>query len=338
MIYIKGNWSGVCARVVICVLLVAASAGSLAARAPATRVWIDTDAACVPRLATDVDDCWALALILNDPALEVVGISTVFGNRNRAPTVGEMETFIAAATRPGRSRTAMRIFAGANGPVGDRHHPNMAADAIISELDRRSLTILALGPLTNIAAILARRPDLSDRIDAIIAVAGQRSGERFYPGESAIFHVHDMNFRKDVQAFETVLERGARMTLVPYAAGRQITIGKSELTRLQNTPGPSRWLANISQQWFAFWQRSFGVNGFFPFDLVAAARLALPDNVTCRQTRARIVYRRGLFVVRHTLEVDAGTGRNVIYCDKVKPELAENLFSRIQSGFPQFSL
>lgn len=331
------NWRGVLRRLTILTLLAPALAVSLQAREAAKRVWIDTDAACVPKLATDPDDCWALALILNDPRVEVVGISTVFGNRSRAPSVEEMETFIVAASRTKRSQHPMRIVEGASGPSDDRQSPNSAVDALISELNKGPLTILALGPLTNIAATMTRRPDLSDRIVTVVAVAGQRSGERFYPGESKIFHVHDMNFRKDVQAFQTVLGLGAKLTLVPYAAGRQITIGEAELARLRGSIGPSRWLAEISQGWLEFWQRSFRVNGFFPFDLVAAAQLALPGYIDCRQTRARIVYRRGLFTVRHTLEVDGSTGQKVIYCDKVKLGLADNLISKIQNSLPQIS-
>src|SRR6187551_211196 len=44
------------------------------------RVWIDTDAACGHGRATDPDDCFALLVLTQAPGLEIVGVSTVFGN------------------------------------------------------------------------------------------------------------------------------------------------------------------------------------------------------------------------------------------------------------------
>src|SRR5215207_2732373 len=44
-----------------------------------SRVWIDTDAACDGAKA-DPDDCFAMLVLMHSPNVEVVGISTVFGN------------------------------------------------------------------------------------------------------------------------------------------------------------------------------------------------------------------------------------------------------------------
>ena len=44
------------------------------------RVWIDTDAACGHGRTTDPDDCFAILLLAQAAGLEIVGISTVFGN------------------------------------------------------------------------------------------------------------------------------------------------------------------------------------------------------------------------------------------------------------------
>ena len=53
--------------------------GGPAVRLP-ERVWIDTDAACGHGRATDPDDCFALLALIRAPGLEIVGVSTVFGN------------------------------------------------------------------------------------------------------------------------------------------------------------------------------------------------------------------------------------------------------------------
>jgi inosine-uridine nucleoside N-ribohydrolase len=42
------------------------------------RVWIDTDAAC--DASADPDDCFAMLVLMHSPGVEIVGVSTVFGN------------------------------------------------------------------------------------------------------------------------------------------------------------------------------------------------------------------------------------------------------------------
>jgi hypothetical protein len=59
------------------------------------RVWIDTDAACGADRA-DPDDCYAIALLAGDPGIEIVGISTVFGNAPRDVTDRTTRTLVAA--------------------------------------------------------------------------------------------------------------------------------------------------------------------------------------------------------------------------------------------------
>ena len=312
------------------VLLVFLVAEQAVARQERQHLWVDTDAACVSRFATDVDDCWALALLLNSPSIQIVGISTVFGNRDKAPSARELRAHLRLISPAKSASNPMRIVVGAHEPV-DRvaQISNAAADAIIAELEKAPLTVLALGPLTNVAIVARQRPDLRPRIKSIIAVAGQRPGERFFPGKSRLFHVHDMNFRKDVDSFETVLALGTQFTLVPYAAGSQVMIDKSRLKLMEQETGPARWLAGISGEWLRFWQNYFGLPGFFPFDLVAAGSLVFPHAMRCRETRVRVVRRRGLFTQRDTLEVDPKFGRPVSYCDGVEEKFSEQLISGI---------
>ena len=318
--------------IIFCALIMAvlSAAEPAQARQEKQRLWVDTDAACVSRFATDVDDCWALALLLNSPNIQIVGISTVFGNRERAPSVGEMRALLSAVSQVDFNGRVFPVVEGAHEPSGDGpRSSNAAVEALIAELEKAPLTVLALGPLTNIASATKRRPDLWHQIEQIVAVAGQLPGERFYPGTSRLLHVHDMNFQKDVDAFETVLALPTEITLIPYAAGSQVMIRKSQLSLMQRDTGKARWLAEISLEWLGFWQDYFGLPGFFPFDLVAAGYLVFPDGMKCRQTRAQVVRRRGLFTVRDTLEVGPELGRAIRYCDEVQGQFGERLISGI---------
>ena len=322
----------------LAVVLFAATLGlALAPDAEAgnQRIWIDTDAACDGAVAVDVDDCWAVAFMLQAPSFEIVGISTVFGNRDRAPTADE----IARLLRRLGAADRLAAVVGAQGPLSDgAPGAEDAARAMAAALEDGPMTILALGPVTNLAAMLRLRPDLAARIEGIVAVAGQRPGERFFPGSSTLLHVHDMNFRKDVEAFEIVLESGRPLTLAPYRAGSQVGIDTALLDEIAETgPDRARWLADISRGWLRLWELGFGALAFHPFDLVAAGVLAHPGLVTCRPTTARIERRRSLFASRDTLEVDVqedGNGRPVRYCDEIDPALACRLVARASGVVP----
>jgi len=167
-----------------CLALAGNTAGEAAGPDP---VWIDTDPACGAAATNDVDDCWALLLAFRSGRIAVRGIGTVFGNLDEAPTRARVVGILGALGVATGRAALPPIHRGAGGP-GDRagREGNRAAAALARALEAEPLTVLALGPLTNIAAVLARRPDLAGRIRRIVAVAGQRPGERFFPGASRI--------------------------------------------------------------------------------------------------------------------------------------------------------
>lgn len=88
-----------------------------------------------------------------------------------------------------------------------------ASEALIVALETGPLTILALGPLTNIAQALTARPDLVANIARLIAVMGRRQGHLFHPAEGeghGILFGHgpvfrDFNFDQDREAAARVL-------------------------------------------------------------------------------------------------------------------------------------
>lgn len=75
------------------------------------RVWIDTDAACGQDRRTDPDDCFAILLLTQQKAVEVVGVSTVFGNAPLADT--DRITRALMATIAG-DRPSISVYRGAS--------------------------------------------------------------------------------------------------------------------------------------------------------------------------------------------------------------------------------
>ena len=290
-------------------------------------VWIDADPACGRGKTKDVDDCWAIVAALRSSSLNVVGLSTVFGNINidEATTTGHSLMSTIRQFEP--HRTLPPVYNGAREAISEGSVMPLAVNRLELALAHQSMTILALGPLTNIALLLKKRPDLASRIEKIVAVAGQRPDQVFKVGSTPIFHFHDMNFRKDVNAFDIVLRSGIPIHLIPFEVGVQAVVTRADLNALSTNGKLDLWIGERSVEWLSFWEDTLGAPGFSPFDTMAVAYLTAPQLFSCDTVSAIIVRRRGLFVVRDTLEVSQSItdGNEITYCSDVAMRLTNSI-------------
>lgn len=291
--------------------------------AHAEAVWIDTDPACGISRTTDVDDCWALHLAIHSPELEIRGISSVFGNSDGEVTYKKTQDVV---SRFSDNKKKLSIYRGADHKL-DQHRPRTteASMALAHILSKEKLTIIALGPLTNLATLLKTQPELANQINRIIAVAGKRpqNGFGFYPGDTSLLHLHDFNFRKDAEAFDVILNSKVPIVLIPYEVASKVTILPSDLKQLKTKNDNSHWLAEISQQWLFFWKNDLKADGFFPFDSLAVAYAINSEPFLCEKLPATIDRRRSFFVrSRDDLIVSPGlkNGRLVTYCHNINPD------------------
>ena len=259
---------------------------------PLRRVWIDTDAACGYTPQTDVDDCLALWVLATAPDLEIVGVSTVFGSASLEVTDGTTrELFgLLSSTR----RQSVSVHRGAEKPFASGVPPRTPAqDRLIRALEGGPLTILSLGPLTNVAQALTHRRDLRENA-RLVAVMGRRPGHLFHPTEGAggatlLGHgpvFRDFNFSADPDAVHAVLALELLTTLIPYDAARTIEITPSDLNVLASAANAGAWIARRSAGWVEYWRTHIGRSGFYPFDALAAAYVRAPRSFRCASVRA----------------------------------------------------
>ena len=237
-------------------------------------VWIDTDPAIgVPD--RDVDDGVALMQAFGSPELNIRGVSIVFGNApfDRALPIGRD---LAGKFGPsGLVVTAGASSAEALGIETD------ASRALAAELRRRPLTVLALGPATNVATVLKNHPDLASRMVRIVAVAGRRPGQKFTTGTTNVLGHRDFNFELDPEAFRVLLSSGVPLVLAPFEISSKVWIESADLDRLATGPPAARALVAPSRAWLALWRRRFTVDGFNPFDTLAIGLVASPAGFVC---------------------------------------------------------
>ena len=217
-------------------------AGGPSVEMPA-RFWIDTDAACGHGRTTDPDDCLAILLLAGAVGPRLVGISTVFGNATLDAT-DSITRDLAARLRP-EGTTPLPVHRGSAAPAEPGRGLAPAHLALRRALGDGALTIVSLGPLTNIAVALADRPDLQGRVGRLVAVMGRRPGHLFHPAEGkgrGILFGHgpvfsDFNFEQDRGAAAAVLAMRLPTTLIPYEVGRRVTLARDDLDRLAASGG-----------------------------------------------------------------------------------------------------
>lgn len=149
------------------------------------RIILDTD--------PGIDDAMAILLALRSPELKIEAITTVAGNvpveqetenvRKLVDLAGRTDVIIAkGAARPlRRKQLTAELIHGENGlggavlpaaraPLDRRHAVQVIHDVIDANPGR--ITVLAIGPLTNIALAFLQYPELPEKTREIIMVAG----------------------------------------------------------------------------------------------------------------------------------------------------------------------
>lgn len=301
-----------------------------------TRIWIDTDAACGHDRRTDPDDCLALLFLARSEAVEIAGVSTLFGNASLAVTDRVTRSLMGRLRAAGSGAPA--VHRGASSPASVGRTP--ARDALRAALAEGPLILVALGPLTNIAAALRGRPDLQANVVRLVAVMGRREGHLFHPiegGTAPSFLGHgpvfrDFNYVQDEAAAAAVLAMRLPATFVPYEAAREVMITEWLLEDMARRGGAAAWVSSRSRGWLGYWREDIGLPGFYPFDLIPAAYVVRPSLLRCGAAHAAIEKDIGLL---GWLGVEALVVRppdrnaNLLYCPDIMPTLPAWLDERL---------
>jgi inosine-uridine nucleoside N-ribohydrolase len=192
-------------------------------------------------------------------------------------------------------------------------------------LEQGPLTILALGPLTNIAAVLREHPELRKNVSRLVAVMGRRPGHLFHPAEGAgggmlfghgpVFR--DFNFALDPGAAAQVLAINLPVSFVPYDAARGIELTAADLDRMESSLPR---IVERSRGWLDYWRTHIGRAGFYPFDLLAAAYVVEPTLLRCTPVRAWVGEDHTLFWTPQALLVEPDANGAALYCGRARDD------------------
>jgi purine nucleosidase len=252
-------------------------------------VLIDTD------IGDDIDDALALALALRSPEIVLEGVTTVFGDTQRRAR-------LAAHLLQVFGREEIPVAAGIAAPLQLRHRPSGVPQAAI--LDERAelpalsslsgpqlivetalahhgrLTLLCLGPLTNVATALLLEPGLFMAIRNIVMMGGT-SGLPFA----------EWNVRSDARAAQIVLGAGIPITLLGWNVTTRCQLRACDIERLSCNDSPqTRLLSRLLAVWQRHrprWQPELP----YLHDPLAVVALCAPELLKFDEMTARVIGR-----------------------------------------------
>jgi len=210
----------------------------LGAAAPAKKIpiLVDTD------IGTDIDDAFALALVVKSPELELLGVTTVSGDTHaRARLAAKLlweagDRYVpVAAGEPERPLPSeqTRWAEGFKSPQIRSVNAVTFLDQVLRRRAEKTI-IVALGPLSNIAALLIKDPRIGQKIKQIVLMGGSIAhgyGDDPNP-------VAEYNIAADPPAAQKVFSSGVPILMVPLDVTAMLQLDRVDRHRIftQMTP------------------------------------------------------------------------------------------------------
>jgi len=269
------------------------------------------------------DDAMAILLAASATAVELVGITTVAGNQTLPKTTlnarrvcsvaGIIGVPVAAGcARPlARDPIVSQEIHGTSGLDGvDWDEPTVPLDPrdgvdLMIELagDGDPLTIVAVGPLTNVATALRRAPDIAGRIERIAIMGGAIGLGNVTP--SAEFNIH-----ADPEAADDVFRAGIPLTLVPLEVTHQALATDAVVERIASLDTPVARMSVALMRFFAeAYQTVFGFAYPAVHDPCAVAVIIDPSIVDARPMNVVVDTASSLSLGRTVCDVYGTSGR-----------------------------
>lgn len=235
------------------------------------------------------DDAIALFLAAASPELDLRLVTVAGGNVGLARTSANARALVGLTGRAvpvvaGAERALLADFraepavhgqdglGGAVLPEGPPLAPGLAADAIRAVLRAAapgSVTVIGLGPVTNLALAFATEPALADRVAEIVLMSGAWSEGNFTPAA-------EFNAWNDPEALAVLLKLGRPLAIATLDLTAQAFVTPALLARMAARPGGACWRAALDILGRVPLSRRLGGGGFPLHDPCAVAWAVAP--------------------------------------------------------------
>lgn len=262
-----------------------------------TKLIIDTD--------PGVDDAIALLMLFQLPEFEVIGLTTIFGNvstedatRNAlhlCEVAGFPDIPVAEGSPEPLKRGPPRIadfVHGSDGlgntfpsPPKNKKIDKNACEFLVDKVSEYpgEVTILALGPLTNIALAVKKDRSFASKVKRIVILGGS------FFASGNINPAAEANIYGDPEAADIVFTCGAEIVVVGLNVTTQVMLSDQDLCELRDSGGRyGRYIYNISQFYKDWHAKSDGVHGIFLHDPTCFAALYKPQLFEFKRGAVRV--------------------------------------------------
>ena len=267
------------------------------------KILIDTD--------PGIDDAMAIFYALASPELEVVGLTTIFGNAHTATCTTNALALLEIAGRtdiPVARGVSRPLAMDYRGPVAFVHGTDgqgdvflpppttapIAVDAARFIIDTvmaapGEITLVPLGPLTNIALALMMEPDLPRHLAGIVLMGGAAfTGGNASPTAEA-------NVLNDPEAADAVLGADCPVVMCGLDVTEKTFMSNAVLAQLNDLTSPEgRHIARIVPYYRDFYRERAGLDGIPIHDSTTISYLLAPQHYTTVDYPVRVDTSQGI--------------------------------------------
>src|SRR5690242_6576939 len=266
------------------------------------------------------DDAIAILLALASPEVELIGVTTVAGNqtldkttRNALVTLeiaGRADIPVAVGAEAPRQR-ALRTAAHVHGETGldgpELPEPSArpveahAAD-LLAQLIEPGVVLVPTAPLTNLALMLERHPEVRDRLERIVWMGGSIA-------EGNVTPAAEFNAFVDPEAAAAVFASGLPITMIGLDVTHKALFTREHAEQLRDAGRAGRFVAELSDFFQRFHERSYGFEGSPIHDAMAVAHVIDPTLVRTRRANVAVETRSELCDGRTVVDLRGVTVR-----------------------------
>jgi inosine-uridine nucleoside N-ribohydrolase len=291
-----------------------------------------------------VDDALALMLAAYSPDIELLGLTTIFGNvsveqatRNAGYLVSLMPRSVPVAKGAAKPLvSALHPYPdfvhGANGfgdiaveyPADFQPLPQSAAQFIVEQINARpgEISLVPIGPLTNIALALHMDPGIVAKVKQVVIMGGA-----VYRGGN-VSPAAEANIWNDTHAAQVVFSADWPIVMVGLDVTHDTVMPESRMNAAcAHAPKVGAFLARIAAFYANFYRNSAGFDGFCVHDPATVVQILRPDLFVTRRGQIEVVTEglalgKTLFGPAGAMYAEPGWGKrsNVEVCTGVDGE------------------
>ena len=235
-----------------------------------------------------VDDCVALTLALFEEKLNILLFSVVAGNVERDLSAKNLLHLLEVCNKKipvvkGAEKPLSREYSSARYIHGERGTGNYyikepklkplkkdAIEAMYSKIKqfKGNITVVLLGPQTNMALLLQKHPDVKQMISKIIYMGACNYESKIMPN-----HI-SFNIKSDPEAFKIVLESGIPLVMIPSDIGRGSSLFEKEVEKIRTN---SKIRTMLYEMLSGYWEPGFEIKRVAMNDSCAIFYLTHPE-------------------------------------------------------------